>query len=250
MGIDVEETMTDRDFELLSAYIDGELEPEVAATLTSRLAREPALRARLAELETLQSQLREAAGANDTTPLPARIRELLQPQPTAIRPLLHRLTLFPGNLRQGLAIAASLTAVAALLLAPRWQAGHDIAGQDVLLAAALETLPSRASGWDTLEDGRRLRAVLSFPNHAGSWCREYVLTGAGSSVRGVACRDGGNWTTRIAVPHNLLPGRDEEAYRPASAGDSGSIASFIDQNAAGDVLGAKKEAGLITRSWQ
>ncbi len=245
--------MTDQDFELLSAFIDRELEPEVAAMLESRLAREPALRARLEELEALQSQLREAARARDSSPLPARIRELLQPQPAGIRSLSHRLTRFPGKLRQGLAVAASLAAVAALLLvAPQWQAGHDSdsAGRDTVLAAALETLPSRASGWDMLEDGRRLRTVLSFPNHEGSWCREYVLSDAGSAVRGVACRDGGSWTTRVAIPQNLLPGRDEAAYRPASAGDSGVIASFIDQNAAGDVAGAKKEAGLITRNWQ
>ncbi|MEQ9463649.1 MAG: hypothetical protein RJQ10_08310 [Haliea sp.] len=244
--------MTDRDFKLLSAYIDGELDPADASTLASRLAREPALRARLAEIEALQARLQDAARVSDGTPLPARIRDLLQPQPNGIRALPHRLARFPGSLRQGLAIAASLTAVAALLLVPQWQSGHDREGRDTLLAAALETLPSRASGWDTLGDGRQLRTVLSFPNHEGSWCREYVLTdaGAGSSVRGVACRDGGSWTTRIVTPQNQLPGRDEAAYRPASAGDSRDIASFIDQNAAGDVAGPKKEAELITRSWR
>ncbi|MDO8862940.1 hypothetical protein Q6D67_14620 [Haliea sp. E1-2-M8] len=242
--------MQDRDFELLSAYVDGELEPAAAAALTSRLAQEPALSARLAELQTLHSELQDAATSDDGTPVPARIRELLQPRPGRIRSLPHRLARFQGNLRQGLAIAASLTAVAGLLLASQWQNGLEGAADDVLLAAALETLPSRAAGWDTLDDGRRLRAVLSFPNKEGSWCREYILADEDSAIRGVACRDSSNWTTRIAVPQALLPGGDEEAYRPASASDSGDFARFIDQHVAGDVAGAESEAGLIAGSWQ
>lgn len=242
--------MNDRDFELLSAYIDGELEPEAATALESRLTREPALRALLAELQSLQQRLQAAAGTDAEHPIPARIRELIESQPGAIRSLPHRLTRFSGSLRQGLAVAASLAVAAGLLLAPQWRDGHDMATDDTLLAAALETLPSRASGWDSLEDGRQLRAVLSFPSQGGSWCREYVLKDGEAAVRGVACRDSSNWTTHIAVPQTLLPGSDEEAYRPASAGDSGDIAGFIDQKAAGDVAGAKKEAGLIARNWQ
>lgn len=243
--------MKDRDFELLSAYLDGELEPATAAELDSRLAQEPALSARLAELRALQSELQDAAEKTQGTQVPARVRELLQPQPSGIRALPHRLARFPGNLRQGVAVAASLAAVAGLLLASQWQGGLDgAASEDALLAAALETLPSRATGWDVLDDERRLRAVLSFPNREGNWCREYILTDEDSAIRAVACRDNSNWATRIAVPQALLPGGDEEAYRPASAGDNGDIASFIDQHAAGDVAGAEREAGLIARSWQ
>lgn len=243
--------MNDHDFELLSAYLDGELEPANAAILTSRLAQEPDLRARLAELRELQSRLQDAAKALEGTRVPAHITELLQPQPSGIRALPHRLTRFRGNLRQGFAVAASLAVAAGILLAvPQWQGGDDIGNKEALLAAALETLPSRATGWDTLEDGRRLRAVLSFAGKEGSWCREYVLAADDSAIRGVACRDSGSWATRIAVPQSFLPGGDEEAYRPASAGDSGDIARFIDQNSVGDVIGAKREAGLIARSWQ
>lgn len=247
----VDDAMNDRDFELLSAYMDGELEPANAAILEARLGQDPDLRARLAELRALQSRLRDAAAALEGTPLPAHITELLQPQPGGIRSLPHRLTRFRGNLRQGFAVAASLVVAAGILLAiPQWQGDIDSSSDAALFTAALETLPSRATGWDTLEDGRRLRAVLSFPSREGNWCREYILADDDGAIRGVACRDSGNWTTRIAVTQTLLPGGDEEAYRPASAGDSGDIARFIDQQAAGDVAGAKREAGLIARNWQ
>ena len=243
--------MNDRDLELLSAYIDGELEPANAALLESRLALDLDLRARLAELRTLQSRLQDAAAAVEGTPLPAHIIELLQPQPSGIRSLPHRLTRFRGNLRQGFAVAASLAVAAGILLAaPQWQGDVDSGSDEALVTAALETLPSRATGWDTLEDGRRLRAVLSFPSREGNWCREYILADDDGAIRGVACRNSGSWATRIAVPQALLPGDDEEAYRPASAGDSGDIARFIDQHAKGDVVGARREAGLIAKRWQ
>jgi hypothetical protein len=248
----LDNTMNDRDFELLSAYIDGELEPASAVILESRLTQEPDLQAHLAALQALQGQLKAAAVALEGAPVPAHITELLQTHPSDIRAVPHRLTRFSGQLRQRFAVAASLAVAAGILLAvPQWQGGHDGATDAALLTAALETLPSRATGWDVLDDGRRLRAVLSFPGQEGSWCREYILADNDGAVRGVACRDGSNgWATLIAVPQTLLPGGDEEAYRPASAGDSGDIAKFIDRHAAGDVVGAKREAGLIARSWQ
>ena len=116
-------TMNDRDFALLSAYIDGELDAAVATVLEQRLAQEPDLRARLAALQTLQAQLQEVTrAAADGKPVPARIRELLQPQPSGIRSVPHRLARLPGTAaRQGLAVAASLAVIAGLLLAPQWQ---------------------------------------------------------------------------------------------------------------------------------
>lgn len=245
-------TMNDRDFALLSAYIDGELDAAVATVLEQRLAQEPDLRARLAALQALQAQLQEVTrAAADGKPVPARIRELLQPQPSGIRSVPHRLARLPGTAaRQGLAVAASLAVIAGLLLAPQWQRQLPQQSGDALLTAALEAHPSRAEGWDSLADGRQLRAVLSFPGRDGSWCREYILTAESRTVRGVACRDNGVWETRVAVTQTLLPGAEEAAYRPASTDDSNRIANFIEQHAAGDAAGAAEEAGLIGNNWQ
>jgi len=248
MVMHVDSTINDQDFRLLSAYVDGELQLSVATILEQRLAQEPELRARLAALQALQQQLQAAAVVDD--PVPQRVRELLQPQPSRIRSVPHRLARFTGYARQGLAVAASLAAIAGLLLASQWQRDLEYQNGDTMLAAALETHPSRAEGWDTLDDGRQLRTVLSFPGNDGNWCREYILAVDGHAIRGVACRDSGTWETRVSAAETLLPGSVEATYRPASAGDSRAIASFIEQHAGGNAAGPGEEAGLISNNWQ
>lgn len=252
MVVHVDDTMSDQDFTLLSAYVDGELEPDVATALEQRLAQDSELRARLTALRGLQAELQAVARTGaDSSPVPESIRALLQQQPSRIRSVPHRLATFSATVRrQGLAVAASLAVIAGLLLAPQWQREVQEQTGDPLLAAALEALPSRAEGWDILEDGRQLRAILSFPKRSGSWCREYLLAAESHAVRGVACRDNGIWETRVAVTQTLFPGAEDVAYRPASTGESNRIASFIAQHAAGDAAGAGEEAGLISNQWR
>src|SRR6185436_2098386 len=69
----------------LHAYLDGELSPDERAALEQALARDPALRARLAELRGLHGELRElyAQEARGAGPALARLR--LAPEPRARR---------------------------------------------------------------------------------------------------------------------------------------------------------------------
>jgi hypothetical protein len=117
-----------------------------------------------------------------------------------------------------------------------------------LLAGSLETAPSNGSGWTALDDGRQVRPILSFQSHSGAWCREYLISGPGGELHGVACRGDKGWTSQISVNTHLHESAAE--YRPASALDSDEVASFIDQNAADIPLDAKQEAELIARQWQ
>lgn len=242
--------MTDQDWEILSAYLDSELLPAERAACERRIAEDAALAANLEAMRALQAQLRgtlRAAAARQ--PLPERVSALLENAPVRIQTQPHRLHRFTMNNARGFAVAASLAAAAALLLVPQWQAEqHGDSG--AVLSAALEQLPSRADGWETLADGSRLRPVLSFPNHEGTWCREYLLANEAQTIRGVACRDDGHWGTRVAAVQTSLQNGAADAYRPASAADSDPVATFVESNASGDAASAKREAGLITRSWQ
>ena len=70
-------TLSDKDWEQLSAYADGELDPAARAALEDRLAREPALADALEQLDGLKSslaELRPAPGRVAATPVspPAR----------------------------------------------------------------------------------------------------------------------------------------------------------------------------------
>ncbi len=119
-------------------------------------------------------------------------------------------------------------------------------GNDALVSAALDTQPS-GSDWAALGDGRELQPVLTFPHEDGSWCREYLLRGGSADWRSVACRQEGRWVTQAAGLESFLDRSD--AYRPAGADDSASVAVFISQNAADIALGFDEEQALIARDW-
>ena len=237
------------DFEQLSAYLDGELPDAQREALEQRLANESALAATLQALRAQQDWLRtpvhQAAAA---APIAEHLLARLQPTATTAR-------VVPLRPRRGgywhtrtlprYAVAASLVAAFGLLLLPRWQ--HDAEQQQ--LAGALESLPSLASGWHTLEDGQRIRPLLSFPRENGQWCREYLLAEGGLTQHGVACRDSeADWQIQLAVSYQTAD--ESTAYRPASAGDSANIANWIDAHASDIALGAREEAEQIARGWR
>ena len=232
--------VTEQDYELLSQYLDKELSPADATRLEQRMAAEPVLQATLTALDHIQNRLQSAHSDLADGPVPQRVAALLQDTPPQIVPLPHRRVA-----NWGFALAASLVvAVAATQLAQQPAAP----GVDTLLSAALETSPSRGSGWETLADGRQIRSVLSFQSTSGNWCREYLMADGEAGVHGVACRDGENWMTTVVAKADLKDSSPQ--YRPAGAADAEAIANFIDQNASDIPLDARQEAELIARGWQ
>lgn len=235
------------DFEQLSAYLDGALDSHRQEVLEARLSREPELRTVLQDLQSLQQQLRAPLlKAADPEAVPGRIRGLLAPAKDKVVPFPSRRG---GYWRaRGLprfAVAASLVAALGLLLLPQWQ---DSTPAGSSFSTALETLPSGADGWQQLDDGSRIRPLLSFPHRDGGWCREYLLADGDQQQHGIACRQQGGWETQVAVTRAAAD--ESAAYRPASAGDSDPIAGWVDQNAADIALGAREEAEVIDNRWQ
>ena len=242
-GHDGIETMTDRDFEQLSQYLDDELDSEARAALEQRLAAEPGLADLLARLRRLDGQVAASVCASATDSVPEHVAALLRDDRNVVplrRPL-HR-AVWPA------ALAASVVAAVALLLVPGEDGQQPLTGSDALLAGALESEPSRAGGWIALADGRALQPVLTFPDRDGNWCREFLLRDDDQDWRGVACREAGRWETQVVARETFLAA--EEAYRPAGAGDNDKVAGFITRNAADIALGAGEEQALIASDWQ
>ncbi len=235
--------MKDQDYELLSQYIDGELDAASTLQLRGRLQQESDLRDALQAMQAVNNRVHTAFLNTDT--VPAHIPDLLGKKQSNV-------VAFPQINRQsgwGFAVAASLLAASGLLM---FQSGGQMAGsfpeQDALIASALDQTPSRGEGWDSLADGSQFRPVLSFQTLSGQWCREYLLDSSIASGRGVACHTDGQWVTRVfsAQPQ---PGASTE-YRTASANDVDVIATFINEHAAADALSADKEGEVIANDWQ
>ena len=104
--------MDERDLELLSQYMDGELSVEAAQDLRQRLIAEPQLRASLERMQKADQSVKQAFIGTDA--VPAGIAAMLAPAGS-------------GHTRTGWfrgAIAASLV-VAAALVVPDWQQGRE-----------------------------------------------------------------------------------------------------------------------------
>jgi len=245
--------ITEQDYELLSQYLDRELPAGESEQLELRLAAEPQLQAALGRLQALQSRLQAAYGELGQGPVPARTLALLQQAPAQAsqQPLpTAKVVQLPAKraVNWGFALAASLVVAVSATLVSQWDQQSAQSGADTLLAAALESTPSRGTGWETLSDGRKLRPVLSFQNSTGDWCREYLVGDSDGNWHGVACRGNEGWTTEV-----LAATRIEDAsaqYRPAGAADSMDVADYIDRNANGIPLDAREEAAIMARGWQ
>jgi hypothetical protein len=248
-------TVNDRDLELLSQWLDGELNEVDSHRLRQRIAAEVELREAWEAMTDLNSTLREALVARAA--VPAAISDRLAADPQLVGD--GKVVTFPGRnatapkaprtRRWPAAIAASLTAAVAIALVSQQpsQSPTGLPGNDALVSASLDTLTS-ASGWSELEDGRQLQPVLSFAHRDGTWCREYLLRSDESDWRAVACREDGRWVTQAAGLESYLDSTN--AYRPAGAADSAPVSVFISEYAAGVALGRDGEQALITGGWQ
>lgn len=236
--------MNDRDHELLSQYLDGELGASRVVELERRLAAEPALAAHLAQLQRVNTTLQSAFNYPGADTVPPQVTHMLETPAGNV-------VAFPQRraANWGLAVAASLLAATGLLFFDTSQPGDQIS-VDTLLVEALETTPSRAEGWELLADGRQMRPILSFHSDSEGWCREYLMADQDAYWRGVACRSDSTWVTAVRAaeaPSALDSGAE---YRPAGAGDSQEVQNFVELHATGIALDASEEAKLIANGWK
>lgn len=232
--------MSDRDLELLSQFIDGELADSEASALRERLLAEPSLRAHYEQMKSVNRRVGDAFASAEYEAVPEHVAAALAAGGAGT--VVHT---SPVSWYHG-AVAASVLAAAVLLVSPQW--GDDSA-HETTFASVLETAPSRAQGWETLADGGDVRPLLSFRSIEGAYCREYLLRSGDTAERGVACRDQANsWSVQVSVVESL-PG-DVSDYRPASSHDVDVIARYVDLQADGDVLSLADEAAVMERNWQ
>lgn len=250
--------MNNQDEELLSQYLDGELNAAQSLQLEQRLEQEPQLLSSLQRMQELNKTLKSTFNNPQTRSVPARIINMLTrpaAQPGEDRQASGTIVPFHGQQRKArwsFAIAASIMAASGLLLVQgtgQQLADTSTTGSDPLLAQILETTPSRGDGWNTLSDGRQVRPLLSYARIEGGWCREYLLSDHGANWRGVACKTGeGDWETELVNDQGATESAGE--YRTAGANDSNEVARFMDTSAKGIALSAEKEEELIATKWR
>jgi hypothetical protein len=245
---------TTRDDDALSALIDGALPSDEAAALRARIAREPALAARLAELERANGAVRDAYRDVVDEPLPERVLELLRAPAERASNVVEL-----GARRRGRALPAWLphAAAAGIALAIGLGLGFGLGqrGADApaaMLAAAGPVAPGSAlhtllestpSGAPREVDGATAEVRYTFRTQGGDWCRELAVSSGASRNAAVACRRGGAWRVDL-VGVEAAAG---EVYRPA--GGDAPLREAVDALIEGEPLDSDAERALVARGW-
>lgn len=241
----------------LSAYLDGELQPEEMERLARDIQEDKALAARLDRLASANQTFLAAASDIDAIPLPKGVTTLLADaeKTEGARVIPYRPRRIAAFLVEHRAIAASLVcAVAAYGVGFATFAGRasEIPASSGLIASSspLHRALEQGAGGATvrLAGGVEIKPQLTFLTADDAFCRQYELTTAGGAVEGIACREDGAWRVQVA---SFASGQiDKGDYRTAASGRSAALEAFIDANISGSPLDAGEERELLARGWR
>ncbi|KAA9384007.1 anti-sigma factor [Neorhizobium galegae] len=237
----------DFDDETLMAFADGELDAAGSLALEEALATDDALAERLAVFLDSRQLVGDAMKPLIDEPVPAallasvgRVAEEARQQAAAARDNVvsfrqkTQQQLQPTARRWLMPIAASLVAVITGVVGfTVGRMGFSETGTASEIAAVLDR---EVSGKDVRLDvsGTVLHVVATFRDERGELCREYELKQPARSTLTVACRQDGDWETRLALTTPQADG-----YVPASSQET--IDAYLASIHAGSPLSPEEE---------
>src|SRR5262245_37020075 len=219
--------------DILSALIDGELEPAEAERVEILIARDPLLARRFERLRRADAFTQQAFAPLASVPLKLRAAA----------------GAFDGWRRFAAAGATALAAGAAGLLLGLSLSRDDVGRLLVLnngLAASADMargLDETASGEETRRGGVRIAPLYSFRDQGGRACRVFAASLRNVAIEGVACREAGSWLLAALVP---TAARVDDRFTQAGADDARAIEAAVDALGPTEITSAEERA-LIAR---
>jgi hypothetical protein len=219
--------------ETLMAYADGELDSDTAAMVEAAIKTDSDIADRVALFDLSKQKLADGLGEPDpvSAELLASVKAIAAAHNAGAQDRTTpdaSVVAFPTRAAQNratpgwqLPLAASIALLVGLALGPLlpWPGNDDVPqiamiGLDTPgLTAALTTV---ASGQRiALEDGSSLKAIASFQDGRGVFCREFELdqSSSGQTLVSVACHQDAAWSLRFAV----AAGQNDDGFAPASS---------------------------------
>ncbi len=227
--------------ELLSAYLDGELDQTKRALVESWLASDTGAATRLDRMSNADAALRRA--------IPRVAPDAADPVAALI---MGRTSATVIPLRRTWARQAAAIAAACVLgvLVGRLDAGDSVNGvvaPGMELSAAIENiLDTASSGGSAPIMGGEVQMALTFQTESGGVCRQFRTTSGARAADALACRDGGEW--RLVVQAEA-PSSSEEVYRTAGAEPS-PIEAAVNAMGGAIVLNESEERALMSANWR
>lgn len=255
----------DRDTELLSSLMDGELEAAEAESLQRRLADEPALAEQLAAMQRAERKLTEAYASVADEPLPAGLIALLSDANEDAVPADSNVVSFPkaaprrsffvpSSIAAGIALAIgfgfglSLDRDGGLSESERLMAANALITPDTELFGVLESSPSGVTA--ALGGGVDATPRLSFQTAGGTYCRELTVAAGNRESAVVGCRESAGWALQAVIHVSVSNGSSaSNGFRPATDPTS-ALDAIVDGLIDGVPLGAEAERNAIAAGWK
>jgi hypothetical protein len=224
--------------ELLCAYLDGELEPEIRGRVESALETDAGGRVRLERMRTADQRLRVdipvPPAVNDDPLVQMILKGVGERDAVGRGGRVYWHTL--GSLAAGLAGIVVGWLLAMYGSPPTYSVDNRARGT---LHTVLESRPSGSR----LDEGGESAIVLLTISAQGQVCRLYGTTRAGRASEGVACRERDGWRIVAWESVTTLSGD----YR--AAGASPLLDAVLDR-VGGEPLAPADEQALLARGWR
>jgi hypothetical protein len=236
--------------QLLMAYVDGELSPDLAALILSRLETEPELLQRLEKHKQLRSELSAAYGPAMREPLPPDLAALLAQEGVKVAASTARLAqdftlrVFANVWPMWVAVAAA--AVIGVGLSEALHSSDPLALSRGRIVAAGPLARSLEHNLAADASGSGARIVASFEDRAGRYCR--VFEARGGHEDGVACKNDGHW--QVVALANAVGSDPSSGHRQASLALAESVAAAVDEVQASNVLTPEQERQARAQQWR
>ncbi len=242
--------------ELLSAYIDGELDRDTANAVTARLAAEPELMQRLEKLRGADEAIRRLLGSVDKLPMPDSVTQMIEAADATDNVVELRPRRRPTFLQMPVAIAASLALVAGFLAndflrgtAPTGPGIEALStgtiAADTSLHALLDEAPSGAP--QAVAEGTSATLILSFQDRAGDFCRQLRIDSAAASTHAVACRRNDAWQLEAMAFASPGSGQYQQAGSDTPAVVDSAVTALLGN---GQILSDEEENAFISEGWK
>ncbi len=235
--------------EMLMAYVDGELTAAGRKSVEKAIEDDPALAEQIAMLEAVRRLSRDAVHSDPAFQPPKGLAKKIERQVARSARASRRAASGSGRGSSFGLQAAFFASVAFAVglgagffgdrfLSPG--AGSAIALlQDGAVAGALSQV--RMGGEQTIAGLGNFRAIASFRDAEGSFCREFELdTIGGKAIVAVACNADGRWDTRFAT---VADAAGAQQYTPASSMEA--LTAWLGATGAGAPLSESEEGAVL-----
>ena len=216
--------------ELLRAYMDGELDPQMRERVEQALVDDAGARVRLERMRVADERLK--AEVPPPVSRPSRWGVAISALAAGIGGVVVGFVLSRAQEPKVVPVVASVVPASPLL--------SGASSNELLLA----TLESGESGKAAVEGDRSVQIILTFESDDGRYCRTFGARDASGAAEGVACRTGGQWQV-VAWDGTADPG---EGLR--TAGASELLDDVMDRLGGTPALEGAEERTLIEQHWK